>query len=70
LPRHTPTSYRTAAMSRATLGIISIGDMGIGIAKLLIAHDYKVITNISGRRYACRWDTTAHSSSIPEILLI
>lgn len=38
------------AMSLATLGILSIGDMGLGIAKLLVAHNYKVITNASGRR--------------------
>lgn len=37
-------------MSLATLGILSIGDMGLGIAKLLVAHNYKVITNASGRR--------------------
>lgn len=35
----------------ATLGILSIGDMGLGIAKLLAAHDYRVITNMSSRRY-------------------
>ena len=35
----------------ATVGIASIGEMGAGIAKLLNAHNYKVITNVSGRRY-------------------
>lgn len=34
---------------RATVGIISIGDMGVGIARLLIANDYKVITSASDR---------------------
>ncbi|KAL3424711.1 6-phosphogluconate dehydrogenase [Phlyctema vagabunda] len=33
----------------ATVGILSIGEMGMGIAKLLIAHDYHVVTNIEGR---------------------
>ncbi|EMC94617.1 hypothetical protein BAUCODRAFT_578598 [Baudoinia panamericana UAMH 10762] len=33
----------------ATLGILSIGDMGVGIAKLLSAHQYRVITNAEGR---------------------
>jgi hypothetical protein len=35
----------------ATVGILSIGEMGLGIAKLLIAHEYRVVTNITGRRY-------------------
>ncbi|KAF7885694.1 uncharacterized protein EAF02_004203 [Botrytis sinoallii] len=30
----------------ATVGIISIGEMGMGVAKLLIAHNYRVVTNI------------------------
>lgn len=34
-----------------TIGIISIGDMGGGIARLLIAHKYRVITNVSDRRF-------------------
>lgn len=34
----------------ATVGILSIGDMGMGIAKLLIAHNYRVVTNLDGRR--------------------
>jgi 3-hydroxyacyl-CoA dehydrogenase len=32
------------------IGIISMGDMGVGIAKLLIAHGYPVATNCQGRR--------------------
>ena len=36
----------------ATVGIASIGDMGLGIAKLLSAHNYTVLTNVSGRRSA------------------
>ena len=36
----------------ATVGIVSIGDMGLGIAKLLSAHNYRVLTNVSGRRSA------------------
>ena len=35
----------------ATVGILSVGEMGLGIAKLLIAHNYRVVTNITGRRY-------------------
>jgi hypothetical protein len=34
----------------ASVGIISIGEMGLGIAKLLIANNYKVLTNLAGRR--------------------
>ncbi|KAI2619948.1 6-phosphogluconate dehydrogenase C-terminal domain-like protein [Hypoxylon sp. NC1633] len=33
----------------AKIGIISIGDMGMGLAKLLIAHNFAVATNCSGR---------------------
>ncbi|KAI8964382.1 6-phosphogluconate dehydrogenase C-terminal domain-like protein [Daldinia sp. FL1419] len=33
----------------AKIGIISIGDMGVGIAKLLIAHGFSVATNAKGR---------------------
>ncbi|KAK4507318.1 hypothetical protein PRZ48_001053 [Zasmidium cellare] len=39
-------------MALATLGIISIGDMGLGIARLAIANNYKVITNASDRSQA------------------
>lgn len=35
----------------ATLGVLSIGDMGLGIAKLLVANNYRVITNVGGRRH-------------------
>jgi hypothetical protein len=35
---------------RATVAVVSIGEMGLGIAKLLKAHNYKVITNVSDRR--------------------
>ncbi|PYI21805.1 6-phosphogluconate dehydrogenase C-terminal domain-like protein [Aspergillus violaceofuscus CBS 115571] len=31
------------------VGIVSIGEMGAGIAKLLVAHGYVVLTNITGR---------------------
>ena len=34
----------------AKVAIVSIGEMGLGIAKLLIAHGYTVLTNISSRR--------------------
>jgi hypothetical protein len=33
----------------ATVGILSIGQMGLGIAKLLVAHDFRVVTNVSDR---------------------
>lgn len=36
----------------ATIGVISIGEMGLGIAKLLKASGYRVVTNATGRRYA------------------
>lgn len=36
----------------ATIGIISIGEMGLGIAKLLRASGFRVVTNATGRRHA------------------
>ena len=38
------------AKTLATVAIISIGDMGLGIAKLLAANKYNVVTNVTGRR--------------------
>ncbi|CCF43678.1 6-phosphogluconate dehydrogenase [Colletotrichum higginsianum] len=32
------------------VGVISIGDMGVGIAKLLVAKGFRVATNVKGRR--------------------
>jgi predicted dinucleotide-binding enzyme len=34
----------------ATVAILSIGSMGVGVARLLLAHNYRVITNASDRR--------------------
>ncbi|KAH8723124.1 6-phosphogluconate dehydrogenase [Phaeosphaeriaceae sp. PMI808] len=36
----------------STIAIKSIGQMGLGMANLLIAHNYRVITNVSGRSQA------------------
>lgn len=36
---------------RVSVGILSIGEMGLGIAKLLKAHGYRVLTVGEGRRY-------------------
>lgn len=33
----------------ATVGILSIGQMGLGIAKLLVAHNYHVLSNVTDR---------------------
>lgn len=38
-----------ASTSPVTIGILSIGDMGMGIAKLLVAKGFSVATNGSGR---------------------
>jgi 3-hydroxyisobutyrate dehydrogenase-like beta-hydroxyacid dehydrogenase len=35
-----------------TIGILSIGQMGLGIASLLLAHNYRVISNVSDRSRA------------------
>lgn len=37
-------------MRATTVGIVSIGDMGLGMAKLLKAHHYRVVTVAEGRR--------------------
>jgi hypothetical protein len=36
----------------ATVGILSIGQMGLGVAKLLVAHNYRVLTNVNDRSSA------------------
>lgn len=40
------------ALSLPKIGILSIGDMGMGIAKLLVSRGFSVATNGEGRRYA------------------
>lgn len=35
----------------ATVGILSIGDMGMAVAKLLMSQGYRVVTNLEGRRW-------------------
>jgi 3-hydroxyacyl-CoA dehydrogenase len=39
----------SVANALPTVGIISMGDMGSGIARLLVAHRYPVVTNVSDR---------------------
>ncbi|KAK6405096.1 hypothetical protein LTR95_018807, partial [Oleoguttula sp. CCFEE 5521] len=46
---------------RATVGILSIGDMGAGIARLLSAHGYRVVTNASGRSPATQARCSANN---------
>jgi predicted dinucleotide-binding enzyme len=43
----------------ATVGIISIGEMGLGIGQLLKAHGVRVVTKASDRRHAGRITSTA-----------
>jgi 3-hydroxyacyl-CoA dehydrogenase len=47
----------------ATIGIISIGEMGLGIAKLLVASGYRVTTNVTGRRHVVYNSIVKTSSS-------
>ncbi|KAI6906733.1 6-phosphogluconate dehydrogenase C-terminal domain-like protein, partial [Hortaea werneckii] len=42
----------SASAPLATIGILSIGDMGVGIARLLIANNYRVVTNAWDRSQA------------------
>lgn len=37
-------------MRPVSVGILSIGEMGLGIGKLLKAHGYRVLTVAEGRR--------------------
>src|SRR4051812_20206452 len=46
----------------ATIAIISIGQMGLGIANLLRSHNYRIITNLTSRSAATR--ARAESASI------
>lgn len=39
-------------MPSTTIAVLSIGQMGLGISSLLIAHSYRVITNVSDRSAA------------------
>ncbi len=50
------TSSSSAAMDapKPCIGILSIGDMGLGVSKLLRAHEYPVVTVASGRRQVPR----------------
>jgi len=38
------------ATAPVKVGILSIGDMGVGIARLLVANGFSVLTNCKGRR--------------------
>lgn len=55
----------SSAPNKPAIGILSIGDMGMGIAKLLLAHDYQVLTVSTGRRQveAVRMVSSADSIS-------
>ena len=48
LPISMATSSSTAP--KPNIGILSIGDMGMGVASLLRAHDYMIYTVAAGRR--------------------
>ncbi|KAL6715573.1 hypothetical protein ACLMJK_006534 [Lecanora helva] len=42
------------AVPQGTIGIVSIGEMGAGIASLLLDHGYRVLTNVSDRSETTR----------------
>ncbi|KAI0977377.1 6-phosphogluconate dehydrogenase C-terminal domain-like protein [Xylaria arbuscula] len=44
-----------------TVGILSIGEMGLGIAQVLLFHGYRVITNVSDRSQATKSRAEAHN---------
>lgn len=41
-------------MRPVSVGIVSIGGMGLGIAKILQAHGYRILTVANGRRLVQR----------------
>ncbi|KAI1421236.1 6-phosphogluconate dehydrogenase [Xylaria sp. FL1777] len=43
-----------------TVGILSIGEMGLGIAQVLLFHGYRVVTNVSDRSQATQERAKAH----------
>ncbi|KAF3045422.1 hypothetical protein E8E12_002490 [Didymella heteroderae] len=51
--------------SKATVAILSIGQMGLGVASLLLAHDFRVITNVSDRSTATQ--ERARSAGIEQL---
>lgn len=48
--RTNQTLSETIAKMKHTIAIISIGEMGLGVSRLLKAHGYRVVTNVSDRR--------------------
>ncbi|OAA54373.1 6-phosphogluconate dehydrogenase protein [Niveomyces insectorum RCEF 264] len=50
----------------STIGVLSIGEMGLGIAQLLQFHGYRVITNVSDRSKATRVRAEAHNIATVE----
>lgn len=46
----------------ATVGVLSIGQMGLGISQLLLAHSFHVVTNVSDRSPATQ--ERARSASV------
>lgn len=51
----------TMATYKITVGILSIGQMGFGIAQLLLAHGFHVATNVSDRSSATKDRATSAS---------
>ncbi|KAJ4990391.1 6-phosphogluconate dehydrogenase [Stagonosporopsis vannaccii] len=52
-------------LPHATVAVLSIGQMGLGIATLLLAHDFRVITNVSDRSVATQ--ERARSAGIEQL---
>jgi NAD(P)-dependent dehydrogenase (short-subunit alcohol dehydrogenase family) len=51
--------------TKATVAVLSIGQMGLGVASLLLAHDFRVITNVSDRSAATQ--ERANSAGIEQL---
>lgn len=45
------SSSAASVAPKPSIGILSLGEMGYGISRLLRAHDFPVVTVASGRRH-------------------
>jgi len=54
-----------AAPNLSKIGILSMGDMGAGLARYLVAKGFKVATNCKGRRYVAPFFLQYYYTIVP-----
>lgn len=59
-------------MSLGKIGILSLGDMGAGVARILAANGFQTISNCTGRRYIYfpLFHPPTSSSPLPSLTLL